>query len=371
MSLSIPKIDYKTTCQWVTLSDKRKSNFHTVTINIKKDLGGVLDEEVIDVWQQVLEDYKSGLIIAATMGIELVNESRHLHISLILAIPTLGSVTQKRYEKLIAPGRLDAPKISLRGDKEIRTPVTVQVEQPKTKNMENYRAYRWLSYAHKERAKDFNDVLTFNRDVDWRATREFKTIGLFGGPNDAHSKSEFGNFVFTSWQKKLTKRIGAPETVWLNNNLSEQARRFMEKTGLDMEWIDDDLKTMATNQAVIITKMVLNKIGKERYHLSKNFFGKGAKNKAISDMLCSMRPPSNRTCSRYEQSMYDAIEKRMIEVLCFAHTTPRRSKADATLIKTLTRENVSLKKMNVKLKNICKEHKELERLRPGKRHRTL
>ena len=69
--------------------------------------------------------------------------------------------------------------------------------------------------------------------------------------------------------------------------------------------------------------------------------------------------------------MYDAIEKRMTEVLCFAHTTPRRSKADATLIKTLTRENVSLKKMNVKLKNICKEHKELERLRPGKRHRTL
>ena len=384
-----PKIDYKTTCQWTTLSDKRKSNFHTVTINIKKDLGGVLDIEVIDVWQQVLEDYKSGLIIAATMGIELVNESRHLHISLILAIPTLGSVTQKRYEKLIAPGRLDAPKISLRGDKEIRTPVTVQVEQPKTKNMENYRAYRWLSYAHKERAKDFNDVLTFNRDVDWRATREFKTIGLFGGPNDAHSKSEFGNFVFTSWQKKLTKRIGAPETVWLNNNLSEQARRFMEKTGLDMEWIDDDLKTMATNQAVIITKMVLNKIGKERYHLSKNFFGKGAKNKAISDMLCSMRPPSNRTCSRYEQSMYDAIEKRMIEVLCFAHTTPRRSKADATLLKTLTRENVSLNKMNVKLKNICKEHvaeklskknfdkriafhsKELERLRPGKRVNNL
>ena len=348
------KINYKTTCQYTSLSNKRKSNFHTVTINIKKDLGGVLDDEVIDVWQQVLEDYKSGLVVAATMGIELVNESRHLHSSLILTNPTLGSVTQKRYEKLIKPGRLDAPKVSLRGDKEIRTPVTVQVEQPKTKNMEHYRAYRWLAYSHKERAKDFNDVLTFNRDVNWCDTREFKTLGLFSGPDTEQNKIEFANVVFTSWQKKLTKRIGAPETIWLNNNLAEQAMRFIEATGQKMEWIHDDSVVMAKNQAAIITKMVLNKIGKERYHLSSNFFDvRGEKKTDIYTNLCSMKPPSNRTSRRYEQELYKCVEQRMAKAHRVIFTV---SEERTALERQLMKENQQLTKMNAKLKKQCELH---------------
>ena len=70
-----------------------------ITINIKKDLGGVLDDEVIDVWQQVLEDYKSGLVVAATMGIELVNESRHLHSSLILSLQYLSHSSCARHRQ--------------------------------------------------------------------------------------------------------------------------------------------------------------------------------------------------------------------------------------------------------------------------------
>jgi len=75
----------------------------------------------------------------------------------------------------------------------------------------------------------------------------------------------------------------------------------MEETGFELEWLHEDLGTMAKNQATIITRMVLNRVGQQRYHLCKKFFGKGEKNDAIFRMLCQLKPPSNRTSARYEK----------------------------------------------------------------------
>lgn len=342
MSSKKIEIDYKTTCRSSTYSDKLCNTFHCVTVNIKKDLGGVSDDEIENIWQQVLEDYENGILLAATLGVELVNESRHLHVSMILVDPTQVNVTQKRYEKVIKSNRIDPPKVHLQGGKEIKTPVTVVVSCPNSKTQENFRAYRWLSYAPKEQAKEYNDVGTFSRDMNWTDSNIFRTIGMFDGTAaDKERQKEFGTFIFTSWQKKLTHRIGEPETLWINNKLADQAMRFMEKTGLEMDWLHDDLSIMIKNQATIITKMVLNKRGKERYHLSKTFFGNGKKKKAIYNKLCQMRPMSNGTSKRYEAVLYTEIERRVAENLGVVINSSRESK---------------LILENAKLEKICKSH---------------
>ena len=348
MSSKKIEINYKTICNKDIISSKLKNNFHCVTINIKKDLGGVSDDEIENIWQQVFEDYNSGIILAATLGVELMNESRHLHVSMILATPTQVNVTQKRYEMVIKSNRIDPPKVHLQGGKEIKTPVTVVVSCPNSKTQENFRAYRWLAYALKEQAKEFNDVGTFSRDMNWTNSDIFRTIGMFDGTTaDEERQNQFGTFIFTSWQKKLTHRIGEPETIWNDTKLADRAMRFMETTGFEMDWLHDDLLTQVKNQATIITKMVLNKRGQERYHLSKTFFGNSKKERAIYAKLCHMRPMSNGTSKRYEEELYTAIQCRVAENLGAVITSSREKK--------LILENAKLIKMNAKLKNICKE----------------
>ena len=130
--------------------------------------------------------------------------------------------------------------------------------------------------------------------------------------------------------------------------------RFIEATGQKMEWIHDDSAVMAKNQAAIITKMVLNKIGKERYHLSSNFFDvRGEKKTDIYTNLCSMKPPSNRTSRRYEQELYKCVEQRMAKAHRVNFTV---SEERTALERQLMKENQQLTKMNAKLKKQCELH---------------
>jgi len=150
-----------------------------------------------------------------------------------------------------------------------------------------------------------------------------------------------------------------------------------------MEWTED-------THIDIIATMVTDKGREKTYELAPNFL--------VNCIKIDLH--KKKKSSNYKEFLVDALKlndqlndaklaKVKAKLAKAAGAIPRRSKADATLLKTLTRENVSLKKMNVKLKNFCKEHvaeklskknfdkriayhsKELERLRPGKRVNEL
>ena len=194
MSLSKSIINEKLICVCKGSGSKSISTFHGVTFNFDKiNLGGVLDSEIYKVWEQVVEDYNTGLIVAASMGVELKGGKRHLHISLILNERALTAVTGDRYRSLISDKRRAKPKIYIRNGKEVKTFRTVVASQPRgLKDGVRHSAYNWLAYSLKEMAKDFNDVNIFASDVDFTNSNDFKTIGMFNGSdNDERSKAIF------------------------------------------------------------------------------------------------------------------------------------------------------------------------------------
>lgn len=67
-------------------------------------------------------------------------------------------------------------------------------------------------------------------------------------------------------KRNVRKKNREPETISTGARLSAQAMEFMESVCIDdVAWtVEGDRKTMALNQAGIITKMVLNNIGKKR-----------------------------------------------------------------------------------------------------------
>ena len=349
ISMSKIKIDYKTTCHSTKLTNKSKTDFHSICVSIKKSLGGISQAEVDKIWNQVLLDYADGLVIAATMGLE-GGEDKHLHVSQVLNENTLTGVTQKRYQSLIEPGRLDFSRPDSRG---VKRCITVQVAQPAKGKRTHFSAYRWLAYPHKEKAKEFNDVDTFVRDMAINDCQEYKSIGVFDGcDDDEERKLHLGMMIFTSWQKKITRGNGVPETIYIDASLANKAMRFMERMGLTVQWNPEKPEEEVRNQAKIITKMVLNKTGKERYHLSKTFFGTSKKETAIWRKLAAMTPPDNHINKRYELALYKAIECRMAEV----HKVPAIcSQHDSALLEA----NQKLLKKVKKLESICKLTKSL------------
>jgi hypothetical protein len=123
-------INEKTICVFKVRGNKSISNFHGVTFNFdKKNLGGVLESEIVKVWEQVVKDYDAGFIVAATMGVELKDGKRHLHISLILSVRALTAVTGDRYRSLINVSRLSWKSYNRNGN-EVKSCTTVVASQP-------------------------------------------------------------------------------------------------------------------------------------------------------------------------------------------------------------------------------------------------
>ena len=345
-------IDEKTLCDFKKSGNKSISDFHNVTLNFdKKHLGKVLDSEIIKVWEQVEKDYNDGTIVAATMGVELDGERRHLHVSKILSQRALTAVTGARYRRLIAKERRAKPRIYIRNGKEVKTYTTVVASQPEgLKGGVRHLAYNWLAYPLKELAKDFNDINVFARDVNFTNCDDFKTIGIFDGSNnDERRREKFACSVFMSWQKKISKVNGEPETIYTGDRLPTQAMEFMESVGIDAVWnVEGDRKASAMNQAKIITKMVLNNIGKKRYNLASNFFGNDKEGKNTYRLVMGLKPLPNRTSQDYEKELHSAILKNRATALGVSI----ESKVEKRLISELSK----LKKKYESLENVCKGH---------------
>ena len=353
MSLSKPiMINEKTICVFKSTGKKSSSTFHGVTFNFdKKNLGGVLDSEIVKVWEQVEQDYNTGLIVAGTMGVELEGGKRHLHISLILSERALTVVTGDRYRSLINVNRLCWRSYG-RAGKGVKSCTTVVASQPTgLKGGVRHSAYNWLAYSLKEMAKDFNDVNVFANDVDFTNSNDFKTIGMFDGSgHDERSKAKMASCIFIAWQKKCSEKNGEPENICIGSRLPTQAMEFMESVGIDdVEWtVEGDRKAMAMNQASIITKMVLNRIGKKRYKLDPNFLGSTKEGKAAYAFVMGLKPPPNRTSQDYENELYGALlKKRASDLRVHVHV-------ESKVEKRLMLELEKLKKQYLKLENVCK-----------------
>ena len=343
-------VNKKTICNYRS-GNKSMSDFHGTCYSFKDGLGGIQDEEVDEIWGQTVRNYNEGLTLAATARVEGEGDRRHLHVSEILAKRALSSVSQQRYEKLIDTDRLHYETYINSSGTEVRTCTTVKTTQPKSKMIENFRAYRWLSYSVKEMADGFNDIATFKRDVDFTTC---KSIGVFDfdfkiiTSLNRERADAMAEVVFTSWQKKCAEKSGTPSIISFGDYLPEQVRNFCEKTNLDLEWIiEDDPVATAKQQAVILTKMVLNRIGKKRYSLAKTFFaGKKVNGREIWESLVVMKPTADRTSPRYEQAVYEALEAHMAR--------KHKVKPDGPRIQALLKENKRLGLKVEKREKICK-----------------
>ena len=344
-------INEKSICKYDS-GNKSKSDFHSVTIRFKIGLGGIDDSEIKLVEDQAKKDFENGLIIAYTIGIEGEGEERHIHLSMVLVKKTESHVTQNRYEQLIDEERLDFTEYSRDtkdGPVQVKSCVTVKVTQPSKKVREKIRTFTWLSYPLKEMAKEFNDIAAFksdNTDEHFAATFEefttqkpFMSVGLFdqeGSESEKISKDEFLNSIFTTWQKKVNDKSGKKQSLSLGSDiLAEQVRVFLKDHNIDMEWhVEGDDEATAKNQAAILTKMVLNKLGKRRYVLSKTFFA-GSKNGAnIYRNLVLKKPADDKTSVQYETALYGAIESHLLSIYNVNKSTNDTSQ-----------ENQKLKKM--------------------------
>jgi len=341
-------INKKTICNYHS-GNKSMSDFHGTCFSFKEGLGGIQDEEVAEIWGQTLKNYNDGLTLAAFASVEGEGERRHMHVSEILTKRALSSVSQQRYEKLIDTDRLHYETYINSSGTEVRTCTTVKTTQPKSKMIENFRAYRWLSYSVKEMADGFNDIATFKRDVDFTTC---KSIGVFDDDEvlNRERADAMAEVVFTSWQKKCAEKSGTPSIISFGDHLPEQVRDFCEKTNLDLEWIiEDDPVATAKQQAVILTKMVLNRIGKKRYSLAKTFFaGKKVNGREIWESLVVMKPTADRTSPRYERAVYEALEAHMAR--------KHKVKIDGPRVQGLLKEVWRRGLMIAKLEKICKGH---------------
>lgn len=362
-------INETTICKYDS-GNKSKSDFHSVTIRFRRGLGGIHNSEIKLVEDQAKKDFENEVILAYTIGIEGEGEDRHLHVSMVLATKTESHVTQQRYEQLIEEERLEIAtytRDTKDGPKKVKSCVTVKVTQPKKNVIANIRAFTWLSYPLKEMAKEFNDIAAFKADVTdehFAATfeefpeKQFLSVGLFDQGSESISKDEFLNSIFTTWQKKLNDKSGKIQSLSLGSNiLTEQVRVFLKDRNIELEWlVESDNEATAKNQATILTKMVLNKLGKTRYVLAKTFFSgsKIANIKQIGTKLGLMKPADDRTSAAYETALYEAIETRV----CEAWAIPTQSKADKKLLKAnekLVKENQKLKQKFDSLKRNIKD----------------
>ena len=221
------------------------------------------------------------------------------------------------------------------GPKQITSCKTVKVVQPKKNVIANIRAFTWLSYSLKELAKGFNDIETFKAEATF-STKRIYTYGL----------------TFEQ-QKKVGDQIDRKQSLCLGTDiLAEQVRVFRNNTSDKMpEWlVEGDDEATANNQACILTKMVLNRLGKTRFVLARTFFA-GSRNGAnIYRKLVLMKPADDSTSPRYATALYNAIKSHLVVILdtvtsnddmfkqlnklkCFKNTFPTKSALSSLIAK--------------------------------------
>jgi hypothetical protein len=264
------------------------------------------------------------------------------------------------------------------GPKQVKSCVTVKVTQPSKKVRENIRGFTWLAYPLKELAKEFNDISTFKAEASAGETIRFTSYGL-GCDFESYDaddeftqrrQDEFFNSIFTTWQKKVGDKSGKKQSLCLGSDiLAEQVRVFRKDHNIDLDWIvEGDIAATVKNQATILTKMVLNKIGKTRYVLSKTFFA-GSKNGAnIYRKLVVMKPAEDKTSVSYETALYGAIESHLLSIYDVNISTNDMSKeikklkkANEKLVEKLKHQDLeseSLKALKVKYERCLRQKKE-------------
>ena len=282
-------------------SKGNNSTFHSITFRVADNLlNGITEEEKQKIWKQALDDFKNGVIIAATLGEEMKDKEKHVHLSMIRSIKAESHVSTGRYKALIDPSRIKY-RTSLNGR---NTCTTVFTSQPKNQGA---LAYFWLAYAWKEKAKGYNDVDTFRASIDFTNCAKYRSIGLFDDSEaDVGRKKCFAINVWEQWQKKITERTTF-HSIAYSDYLADMVEKFRLKTRLDVPWLHEDDAIKVTNQTEILFRMVMYKGEKDRYVIPKRFYGKGAKGETIFKKLNGNKPPTGQTSQAYEKMLHNAI----------------------------------------------------------------
>ena len=329
-------------CKKMSERGQKKGNnstFHSLTFRVADILNGITEEEKAEIWKQALDDFKNGVIIAATLGEEMKDEEKHVHLSMIRSSRAESHVSTDRYKGLIDPSRI-AYRTSSNGR---NTCTTVFTEQPKNKGA---LAYFWLAYAWKEKAKGYNDVDTFRASIDFSNCAKYRSVGLFDDSDaDVVRKKCFAINVWEQWQKKITEKTTFHPISW-TDWLPDMVEKFRLQTRLEVPWLHEDTATKAKNQTEILFRMVMYRGEKDRYVIPKRFYGKGAKGAQIYSKLIANKPPTGQTSKAYEKMLYNEIH----EVVAGVHgltLVGRKRKRDET--QTPAQEIV----MNVP-DNVCK-----------------
>ena len=244
-------------------------------------------------------------------------------------------------------------------------------------------AYPLKNAAYGKRVQDIKPECYNNGVTTW--------TNLFDGERDAPETDKekwawyremFASMLFAEEKKKKNKTL-----YQINSgNAIEQAQTYAKNNNI--VWSKE-------THVNILATMCTDKLGEKRFALSSTFMGR-----TILEDLNEHKDDEN-----YKSQVEDALNLKftlnrikMAKLRAKAaaggaavSTTAKNATIEALkkVRKHQTRENVSLNKMNVKLKNICQEHvaeklskknfdkriaynsKELERLRPGKRAFTL
>ena len=282
-------------------SKGNNSTFHSVTFRVADNLlNGINEEEKEKIWSQALDDFKNGVIIAATLGEEMKDEEKHVHLSMIRSSRAESHVSTDRYKGLIDPSRI-AYRTSSNGR---NTCTTVFTSQPKSMQV---LPYFWLAYAWKEKAKGYNDVDTFRESISFTNCAKYRSIGLFDDSEaDVVRKKCFAINVWEQWQKKITEKTTFHSIAW-TDWLADMVEKFRLKTRLTVPWLHEDDATKVNNQTEILYRMVMYKGEKDRYVIPKRFYGKGAKGDKVYNKLTGNKPPTGRTSKAYEKMLYNAI----------------------------------------------------------------
>ena len=324
-------------------SKGNNSTFHSVTFRVADNLlNGINEEEKEKIWSQALDDFKNGVIIAATLGEEMKDEEKHVHLSFIRSSRAESHVSTDRYKGLIDPSRI-AYRTSSNGR---NTCTTVFTSQPKSKGA---LAYFWLAYAWKEKAKGYNDVDTFRASIDFSNCAKYRSIGLFDDSDaDVVRKKCFAINVWEQWQKKITEKTTS-HFIAYSDYLADMVEKFRLKTRLEVPWLHEDDATKVKNQTEILFKMVMYMGEKDRYVIPKRFYGKGAKGDKVYFKLNANKPPTGRTSKAYEKMLYNEIHVAVAGVhgLTLVKSSVGKRKRDET--QTPAQEIV----MNVP-DNVCK-----------------
>jgi hypothetical protein len=273
------------------------TNFHTVCVNPHNALGGIHDSEIEAVHQQAAEDFKSGWIRCATLGVEGSKGQRHAHLRQVIETPSETHVTKKRYEPLIDENR----QVYL--DQSGKKNITVHCGQPKKGERKHMRAFTHLAYPWKYMAQGYdslNDFIQYFLKRDMKDTPKYRSYGLFDNGMDDEDKTCFATAIWRRWLKEKDKVIKYL-IRWDEEDFNEQALQFMEDNDIPLnEWQPD-----VESQTKIITAMVLHK-GNEKQYLLTRFFKKFPT--LYGSLIVKKKSPD------FEALVFSAVRKELTRV---------------------------------------------------------